>query len=78
MSALGASDVYRLRIYEKVQSTSTQKVIDDTLISGTQTAQPVYVSAALCLLNGWTFTLVRVASTGGTDRSIAWSIRQVA
>ena len=75
LSNLTATESYRLRIYEKVESSGTQRVIDDTTLSGAQTAEPVYVTAALLLMHGWTYTLTKLQ---GTDRAIAWSIRQVA
>lgn len=78
-SNLTATESYQLRIYEKVVASgspgSTQRVIDDTTISGAQTAEPIYVTAALLLMHGWTFTLTKLQ---GTDRAISWSIRQVA
>lgn len=74
LSNLTATESYQLKILEKVQSSGTQRVIDDTTISGVQ-SEPVYVTAALLLLHGWTFTLTKLQ---GTDRAIAWSIRQVA
>jgi hypothetical protein len=82
LSNLTANESYRLRIYERVLSTGspggTQRVVDDTTISGAQTTEPIYATAALVLMNGWTFTLTRLASAGGTDKIISWSIRQVA
>ena len=74
LSALTATEEYRLRIYEKVRSSSTQRVLDEFIISGVQT-QPVYVTAALLLKNGWSYTL---KLNQGTPRTIEWSIRQVA
>jgi hypothetical protein len=74
LNALTATESYQLKIYEKVQSGGTQRVIDDTTISGVQT-EPVYATAALLLMHGWTFTLTKLQ---GTDRAISWSIRQVA
>jgi hypothetical protein len=75
LNALTATESYQLKIYEKVQSGGTQRVIDHTTISGAQTAEPIYVTAALLLMHGWTFTLTKLQ---GTDRAISWSIRQVA
>jgi len=74
LSNLTATESYQLRIYEKVQSGGTQRVIDDTTISGVQT-EPVYVTSALLLMHGWTYTLTNLQ---GTPCAIAWSIRQVA
>ena len=75
LNALTSTEEYRLRIYEKVQSTGTQRVVQEVIFSGAQTTEPVYVSASLLLLHGWTFTLKK---NQGTDRAIPFSIRQVA
>ena len=81
-SNLTATESYQLKILEKVVASgspgSTQRVIDATTISGAQTAEPIYVTSALLLMHGWTFTLTRLTTVGGTDRAISWSIRQVA
>lgn len=74
LNALTATEEYRLRIYEKVRSTSTQRVVQEVIISGAQT-EPVYVTPALLLLHGWTVSLKK---NQGTDRTIEWSIRSVA
>ena len=74
LSALTATEEYRLRIYEKCIDGATQKVIEDVIISGAQT-QPIYVTPSLILMHGWTFTLT---NNQGTPQSITWSIRQVA
>lgn len=74
LSALTATESYRLRIYERVLAGGTQRVVQDVVLSGVQ-SEPIYASASLLLMHGWTFTLQKLA---GTDRTIAWSIRQVA
>lgn len=78
LSNLTATESYQLKIYEKVVASgspgSTQRVIDNTIVSGVQT-EPVYATSALLLMHGWTFTLTKLQ---GTDRAISWSIRQVA
>lgn len=74
LNAMTANEAYRLRIYEKTRSTDTQRLVEDLTISGVQT-EPVYVTPALLLMHGWTFTLTK---TLGADQTITWSIRQVA
>lgn len=74
LNALTAGDEYQLRVYEKTRSSSTQRLVDETLLVGIQ-PEPVFVTPALLLLHGWTYTLKKLA---GTDRTIEWSIRQVA
>lgn len=74
LSNLTATESYHLKIYEKVQSSGTQRIVNSTTISGVQT-EPIYVTAALLLMHGWTYTLTNLQ---GTPRAISWSIRQVA
>ena len=74
LSTLTLTESYRLRIKEKVQTSSTQRVLQDLILYGVQ-GQPVYVSPSLILMNGWDITLTLVS---GTSRSIEYSIRLVA
>jgi hypothetical protein len=74
LNALASGDHFRLRVYEKVLSSSTQRVLYAVHFSGAQ-GQPVWVSPSLILLHGWDCTLTKIA---GTDRAIDWSIRKVA
>lgn len=74
LSAMTATESYRIRIYEKTRAADTQRVIEDVTLSGVQ-SEPVYVTPALLLLHGWTYTVAKVQ---GTDRAINWSVRQVA
>jgi len=74
LSALTATERYRLRIYERTRAADTQRVVEEVIITGAQ-SEPIYVTPALLLMHGWTFTLQKLQ---GTDRTIAWSIRQVA
>lgn len=73
LATLTASEVYDIKIYEKVRSTGTQRFIYEARVDGAQ-VQP-WVSPSLILMNGWDVTMYKVA---GTDRAIEWSIRQVA
>lgn len=70
---MAAGDQYRVRIYEKVYSAGTQRVIYECILTGTQ--QGPLVAPSLILMHGWDVTVKKLA---GTDRSISWSIRQVA
>ena len=74
LSTLTVTESYRLRIYEMALTAGVQRVVDDVVIAGVQ-SEPIYVTPALLLIHGWTFTLQKLQ---GTDRSIVWSIRQVA
>lgn len=74
LSALAAGDVFVFKVYEKVLSSSTQRLIYSAMFAGVQGA-PVWTSPSLILLHGWDMTLDKIA---GTDRNIDWSIRKVA
>ncbi len=75
LSAMTATESYRLRIYEKTRSsTVSQGLVEDITISGVQ-SEPVYVTPPLLFLHAWTVTLTLLQ---GTPRTIEWSIRQVA
>lgn len=73
LSALAIADEYEIEISEKVISSGSERVIFTAVIKGT--IAPAFVSPSLILLHGWD---VRITKIAGTDRSISWSIRQVA
>lgn len=73
VNALVAGDTFEFKIYEKVQSSGTQRVIGSWIIDGAQ-SNPIWPSLSFLLINGWEMTLIKIA---GTDRAIPWSIRQV-
>lgn len=68
-----AGDQLQVRVYEKVTSSSTQRIVYEAILTGAQ-AQPVWVSPSLILMHGWDVTLDALAGTITVD----WSIRQVA
>ena len=72
LSAMGVSDQYQIRIYEKCRSVDTQRVIYESIITGPMA--PTWVSPSLLLTEGWDVTLKKLA---GTDRNLIWSIRAV-
>lgn len=73
LAALAAGDVFEFRVYEKVLSASTQRLVYSARFAGVQGA-PNWVSPSLILLHGWDATLKKIA---GTDRAIDWSIRKI-
>lgn len=73
LNAVAAGDVFEFKVYEKVLSSSTQRLVYSARFSGAQGA-PVWCTPTLILLHGWDATLKKIS---GTDRSIDWSIRQV-
>ena len=74
LNALAAGDVFEFRVYEKVLSSSTQRLVFSARFADAQGA-PIWVSPSLMLLHGWDMTLDKIS---GTDRAIDWSIQKVA
>lgn len=67
------TEQYEVTILEKVTAAGSQRTIYQAVITGT--SDPAWVSPSLILMHGWD---VQVRKLAGTDRSIGWSIRQVA
>jgi hypothetical protein len=66
-----AGDQLQIRIYEKVQSGTTQRVIYEAVLTGTM-AQ-TWVSPALTVCHGWDVTLDALAGT----ITVYWSLRLI-
>jgi hypothetical protein len=73
LSAMTLTEQYEVTILEKATSGGSQLDVFTAVITGT--SAPLWVSPSLILLHGWD---VQVKKLTGTDRSIGWSIRQVA
>lgn len=75
LNAMIAGDQYELRIYEKVQVAGVQRLaVQPRVFTGVQGA-PHEPLPSFIFMHGWDVTMKRLA---GADRTIAWSIRQVA
>jgi hypothetical protein len=74
LNNLAKADVFEFKVYEKVLSSSTQRVVFVARFANAQTT-PNWVTPSLILLHGWDVTLLKIS---GTDRAIDWSIRKVA
>ena len=70
LNALALGDEFELKVYEKVGSGTTQRVVWSTRFIGP--LAPIYVSPAVMVRHGWEVTLKKIA---GTDRAIPWSLR---
>lgn len=70
---MAAGDQFRVRVYEKVTSGGSKRVVYESTLVGAQAEALAFPS--LILLHGWDVTITKLA---GTDRSFSWSIRQVA
>lgn len=73
LANLAIVDRYQIEVLEKVTSGGSQRSMFKAVITG-QSA-PSWWSPSFILLHGWD---VVVTKLNGTDRSISWSIRQVA
>lgn len=74
LNNLADGDEFRLRLYERISSGGTTRVVEEWVIANAQTT-PNWMTPSFILLHGWEFSLTKLT---GTDRSIAWSIRKVA
>ena len=73
LSDMVAGDELQIRIYEKVRSGDTQRIVYQTNLVGLQ-SEPIWVSPSLILMHGWDVTCDAIAGT----ITVLWSIRQVA
>jgi hypothetical protein len=73
LAAMTVTEQYEITVLEKVTSAGAQREVFQAVITGT--TAPAWVSPSLILMHGWD---VQVRKLTGTDRSIGWSIRQVA
>ncbi len=67
------TDILQIRLYEKVQSSSTAQVVFEAILRDAQ-QEPVWVSPSFILLHGWDFTLDAIAGT----ITVEWSVRKIA
>jgi len=72
LSDMVATDQLQIRIYEKVRSGDTQRIVYEAILMDVQ-AQPIWVSPALMVLHGWDVTCDALAGT----ITVLWSIRSV-
>lgn len=71
---MAKADVFRIRLYEKVEATGgTKKIFFQTRLMGVQAE--IFVTPTFILINGWDMTITKIA---GTDRAFDASIRKVA
>jgi len=72
VSDMVTGDILQVRVYEKVRSGDTQRLIEEWILTDAQ-SRPVYVTPPLVLLHGWDITLDALAGT----ITVNWSIRQI-
>jgi hypothetical protein len=69
-NAMAAGDQYRIRGYEKVNG-GTARVWYEATLTGAQSQ--LFPSPSIIAGEGWEFSVTKLA---GTNRAIAWSLRQ--
>lgn len=72
VSDMVLGDVLQIRVYEKVRSGDTQRVVYEMILRDVQNT-PILVTPTLMLLHGWDIT---VDALNGTI-TVNWSIRSV-
>lgn len=70
---IAAGDQFEFWVKEKVISGGTQRIVYESYMTGAMA--DTYVYPTLILMHGWDVTVKKIS---GTDRSLSWSIRQVA
>lgn len=73
VSDMIAGDQLQIRVYEKVRSGDTQRIVYQAILTGAQ-SEPIWVSPSLVLMHGWDITCDALAGT----ITVNWSIRKVA
>jgi hypothetical protein len=70
LSDMVAGDQLEIRIYEKVRSGDTQRIVYYTVLTGAQ-SQPIWVGPTLAVMHGWDVTCDALAGT----ITVNWSLR---
>jgi hypothetical protein len=75
VNALAKNDVFEVKVTDEARAADTvEQVAYRATLWGVKTSK-VWVSPALALMNGWEFSLDKLA---GTDRAIPFSVRKLA
>lgn len=72
VSDMIAGDQLQIRIYEKVRSADTQRIVYQTVLVGAQ-FDPIWVSPPLTVMHGWDVTCDALAGT----ITVNWSLRLI-
>lgn len=72
LSDMIAGDQLQVRIYEKVRSGDTQRIVYEAILTGAQ-SQPIWTSPSLSVMHGWDVTADALAGT----ITVNWSIRLI-
>lgn len=72
VSDMIAGDQLQIRIYEKVRSGDTQRIVYQAILTGAQ-SEPIWVSPAISVMHGWDVTADALAGT----ITVNWSLRLI-
>jgi hypothetical protein len=72
VSDMVAGDQLQIRVYEKVRSGDTQRIVYQAILTGAQ-SEPIWVSPALTVMHGWDVTCDALAGT----ITVNWSLRLI-
>ena len=72
LSDMIAGDQLQVRIYEKVRSGDTQRIVYEAILTGAQ-SQPIWTSPSLSVMHGWDVTADALAGT----ITVNWSLRLI-
>lgn len=70
LSDMIAGDQLQIRIYEKVRSADTQRIVYEAILTGAQPS-PIWVGTTLPVMYGWDVTCDALAGT----ITVNWSLR---
>lgn len=70
LSAMAIGNILHLRVYEKVRSSGTQRLVWEAFFRDSQST-PHWVSPTLLMKHGWDVTLTALSGTPAVE----WSIR---
>ncbi len=72
VSSMTAGNQLQVRVYEKVRSGDTQRIVYQAILTGAQ-SEPIYVTPALTVMHGWDVTADALAGT----ITVNWSLRLI-
>lgn len=76
VSDMVAGDQLRIRVYEKCRSGDSQRLVDETILTGTQ-SKPLWTMPTLIMLHGWDITAEVLADGGANGITLYWSLRGI-
>jgi len=81
LNAMVAGEQYEVKVLEKAVTAGTQRLLETWVLDGAP-AEPIFMTPAVTLLNGWDITVQRVTTTStttstGSGRHLLSSVRKI-